>query len=62
MKSVQISSFFWSEYGKIRTGKKSVFGHLSRSHIGPSELAGRIETEVKMSSLLYDCNLQSDVT
>ena len=36
MKSVQIRSFFWSvfsriqfEYGKIRTRKKSVFGHFS---------------------------------
>ena len=38
MKSVQIWSFFWSEfscirteYGKIRTRKNSVFGHFSRS-------------------------------
>ena len=38
VKSVQIRSFFWSvfsriqsEYGKIRTGKNSVFGHFSRS-------------------------------
>ena len=36
VKSVQIRSFFWSvfshirtEYGKIRTGKNSVFGHFS---------------------------------
>ena len=39
VKSVQIWSFFWyvfsyilSEYRKIRTGKKSVFGHFSRSY------------------------------
>ena len=38
MKSVQIRSFFWpvfprirTEYGEIRTRKKSVFGHFSRS-------------------------------
>ena len=41
VKSVQIRSFFWSvygvslciqsEYGKIRTRKKSVFGHFSHS-------------------------------
>ena len=37
-KSLQIRSFFWSvfsgiwtEYGKIRTRKSSVFGHFSRS-------------------------------
>ena len=32
-KSVQIRSFFWSEYRKIRSRKNSVFGHLSRSVI-----------------------------
>ena len=38
VKSVQIRSFFWSifsrirtEYGEIRTRKNSVFGHFSRS-------------------------------
>ena len=31
IKSVQIRSFFWSEYSKIRTRKNSVFGHFSRS-------------------------------
>ena len=38
VESVQIRSFFWSvfsrirtEYGKIRTRKNSVFGHFSRS-------------------------------
>ena len=31
VKSVEIRSFFWSECGKIRTRKKSVFGHFSRS-------------------------------
>ena len=38
VKSIQIRSFFWSvfsriqsEYGKIRTGKNSVFGHFPRS-------------------------------
>ena len=30
LKSVQILSFFWSEYRKIRTRKNS-FGHFSRS-------------------------------
>ena len=30
-KSVQIKSFFWSECGKIRTRKNSVFVHFSRS-------------------------------
>ena len=31
VKSVQIRSYFWSEYRKIRTRNNSVFGHLSRS-------------------------------
>ena len=31
MKSVQIRSFFWFEYRKIRTRKTCVFGHFSRS-------------------------------
>ena len=31
LKSVQIRSFFWSEYEKIRTTKNSVFGHISCS-------------------------------
>ena len=31
VKSVQIRSFFWSEYRKIRTRKNSVSGHFSRS-------------------------------
>ena len=31
VKSVQIRSFFWSEYRKIRTRKNFVFGHFSRS-------------------------------
>ena len=31
VKSVQIRSFFWSECGKIRTRKNSVFGHISHS-------------------------------
>ena len=31
VESVQIRSFFWSEYGKIRTRKNYVFGHFSRS-------------------------------
>ena len=31
LKSVQIRTFFWSEYKKIRTRKNSVFGHVSRS-------------------------------
>ena len=31
MKNVQIRSFFWSEFGKIRNRKDSVFGHFSRS-------------------------------
>ena len=31
LKSVQIRTFFWSEYKKIRTRKNSVFGHVSRN-------------------------------
>ena len=31
VKSVQIRSYFWSEYRKIRTRNNSVFGHFSRS-------------------------------
>ena len=31
VESVQMRSFFWSEYGKIRTRKNFVFGHFSRS-------------------------------
>ena len=31
MKSVQIRSFFWSEYWKIRTRKNFIFGHFSQS-------------------------------
>ena len=31
VKSVQIRSFFWSEYRKIRSRKNSVFAHFSRS-------------------------------
>ena len=31
VKSVQIQSFFWSEYRKIRNRKNFVFGHFSRS-------------------------------
>ena len=31
VKSVQIRSFFWSEYRKTRTRKYSVFGHSLRS-------------------------------
>ena len=40
VKSVQIMSFIWSvfsrirtEYGEIRTRKNSVFGHFSRSRV-----------------------------
>ena len=33
VKCVQIRSFIWSECGKIRTTKNSVFGHFSRSAI-----------------------------
>ena len=40
LKSVQITSFFWSgfsriqsEYGKVQTGKNSVFGHFSHSEV-----------------------------
>ena len=35
VKSVQIRSFFWSEYRKIRTRKNSVFGHFSRIEVFP---------------------------
>ena len=31
VKSVQIRSFFWSEYRKKRTRKNFIFGHFSRS-------------------------------
>ena len=31
VKSVQIRSYFWSEYRKIRTSNNSVFGNFSRS-------------------------------
>ena len=31
VKSVQITNFFWFEYGKIRTRKNYVFGHFSHS-------------------------------
>ena len=31
VRSVQIRSFFWSEYGKKRTRKNSAFEHFSRS-------------------------------
>ena len=31
VKSVQIRSYFWSGYRKIRTRNNSVFGHFSRS-------------------------------
>ena len=31
VKYVQIRSYFWSEYRKIRTRNNSVFGHFSRS-------------------------------
>ena len=31
VKSVQIRSYFWSEYRKIRTRNNSLFGHFSRS-------------------------------
>ena len=33
VKSFQIRSFLWSKYRQIRTRKKSVFGHFSRSKI-----------------------------
>ena len=33
MTSVQIWSYFWSEYRKKKTRKNSVFGHFSRSNI-----------------------------
>ena len=31
VKSVQIRSYFWFEYRKIRIGNNSIFGHFSRS-------------------------------
>ena len=31
VKSIQIRSYFWSEYRKIRTTNNSIFGHFSRS-------------------------------
>ena len=31
VKNVQIRSFFWAEYGKIRTRENSVFGQFSQS-------------------------------
>ena len=31
VKSVKLRSFFWSEYGKTRSRKNSVFGHFPRS-------------------------------
>ena len=33
VRSVQIRSFFWSEYTKIRTRKNSAFGHFSCSAV-----------------------------
>ena len=33
VKSVQIRSYFWSEYRKIRTRNNSVFGRFSRSGV-----------------------------
>ena len=38
VKSDQIRSFFWFEYGKIRTEKNSVFGHFSPSDLQVGQL------------------------
>ena len=38
LKSVEIRSYFWSEYRKIRTRNNSVFGHFSRSAISARKL------------------------
>ena len=39
VKNVQIRSFFWSEYRKVRTRKNFVFGHFSRSELTESSLS-----------------------
>ena len=56
VKSVQIRSFFWSvffrihtEYGKIRTRKNAVFGHISHSvcYLDTDSFTAQIKTDDK---------------
>ena len=50
VKDVQIRSFFWSEYGKIRTRKNSVFGHFS--HTGKRNNAVVRHTAIAWQTLM----------
>ena len=52
VKRVQIRSFFWSVFCRIRTRKNSVFGHFSRSDI-LRELSGITKTQG--SSFISNC-------
>ena len=51
VKSVQIRSFFWSEYGKIRTRKKSIFGHFS--HCEFLKISTNFDTETLLTFLVF---------
>ena len=55
VKSVQIRSFSWSEYRKIRTRKNSVFGHFLRSVSNPywKTLNGKETLNIKLHFLCF---------
>ena len=55
VKSVQIRSFSWSEYRKIRTRKNSVFGHFLRSVSNPywKTLNGKETLNTKLHFLCF---------
>ena len=55
VKSVQMWSFFWSEFRKLRTGRNSVFGHFSRRPLNLADywLQGRSAERTPKSSLNF---------
>ena len=55
VKSVQIRSFSWSECGKIRTRKNSVFGHFSHSDFFPYNWKTRVLPELVILIYLFNC-------
>ena len=64
VKSVQIRSFFWSVFSRIRTRKSSVFGHFTQCTITPWTFAEENEKcsliyfsfELKHRAYIYLCN------
>ena len=59
MKSLQIRSYFWSEYRKIRTRSNSVFGHFSRSVMASVKQPKKLNYKLKIPRSLRDGTWQT---